>query len=199
MSKKEPKCEKNGWLHKQGEQRKSWKKRFMKLCGQTLYYYPGPKVSSQPKYVQIPSFIFSTYFAHSIFVPHPFTHSPFVSSQPRVAPKNTIVRDTTQLSRIQTRKDHFHWLDTTSDRQHVLGKIFVLKYVIQHNERITCTRNHRKSKNRGNPTCCVRRCRCSGVGSGLLNSRDVDDEGGHLWGKRRQRQNWRPVCKICLD
>jgi hypothetical protein len=40
------KVEKSGWLHKQGEQRKSWKKRFMKLCGQTLYYYPGPKVRS---------------------------------------------------------------------------------------------------------------------------------------------------------
>ena len=165
MSKKEPKCEKNGWLHKQGEQRKSWKKRFMKLCGQTLYYYPGPKVSSQAKYVQIPQY-FLNLFCSLDLRPSPFYPSTFRVAQPRVAPKNTNVRDTTQFSRTQTRKDHFHWLDTTSDRHHVLGKIFVLKYVIQHNERITCTRNHRKSKNRGNPTCCVRLCRCSGVGSG---------------------------------
>ena len=45
MSHKEPKVDKSGWLYKQGEARKSWKKRFMKLCGDKLYYYSSPKVS----------------------------------------------------------------------------------------------------------------------------------------------------------
>ena len=44
-SHKEPKVDKSGWLYKQGEARKSWKKRFMKLCGDKLYYYSSPKVS----------------------------------------------------------------------------------------------------------------------------------------------------------
>ena len=44
MSHKEPKVDKSGWLYKQGEARKSWKKRFMKLCGDKLYYYSSPKV-----------------------------------------------------------------------------------------------------------------------------------------------------------
>ena len=58
MSHKEPKVDKSGWLYKQGEARKSWKKRFMKLCGDKLYYYSSPKVRGAPLSGDTPYLLF---------------------------------------------------------------------------------------------------------------------------------------------
>ena len=144
-----PKVDKSGWLHKQGEQRKSWKKRFMKLSGQTMYYYPGPKVSSPPLfliYYQNICKISETSPLSSLYLLCIFIHSPAFCS-----PHSCSLRDS--FSRMLLPKARSRWSATTFDHAANFKKIFVSKYHTRLKEHITCTPSHKRSKNHGSHIC----------------------------------------------